>query len=321
MAIPRNAGARKTRINVKTSSIKENAAFQRKFNEVVDKHTIGLDTAAKNFTVASIEGRTAFVEAEEMRCNMKIGMTLLKGTSITYSDEKYDLVTILSDKKRRDEKKRTTTKSDAMKDLIDVPSQTDSEQSQIEDQIASTEVTTEETTEVSTEETTEETTEVSTEETTEVTTEETVDDQSYLTVSILKEKPLSSKIGGAGANSRNQAFRRAAKDFANHFILFELPNIGFFQFKINNTSMVVTGAYVYKIETPKKYGSNWYLIVGDIRMKSDAIQAIDPEYQASDMLSSHLETYERLQSMGTSTVHDDQIEPENEMFDLVDVGG
>ncbi|MEM0353977.1 MAG: hypothetical protein QXW79_00210 [Thermoplasmata archaeon] len=95
---------------------------------------------------------------------------------------------------------------------------------------------------------------------------------------------------------RNKYYRKFMRELKSKFSI-ELQNeFKFFEVLAGTSEMVITNAEVYKIEMIP--GSKWiyFLIVGDLQLKSSVLRQIDPCYNFDKVFQEQTEFLERIKS-------------------------
>jgi hypothetical protein len=105
----------------------------------------------------------------------------------------------------------------------------------------------------------------------------------------------------------NKYYRNFMKDLRSKFTLIEQTDYRYFEVKSNQTDMVIDGARVYKLAMPEctdntKGKGTYFLILGDLTMKSGLIKQIDPSYHADKVIKSQNEFLERIKAKENSKI-------------------
>ena len=93
----------------------------------------------------------------------------------------------------------------------------------------------------------------------------------------------------------NKFFRNCMKDIKGKFKLHILEQYRYAEFKLETTYMVIENVDVYKMDISTK--ETYYLVVGDLQLKSGIIKQIDPAYNSDKVADEHTEFMEKMQQL------------------------
>ncbi|AUL78934.3 hypothetical protein QJ857_gp1225 [Tupanvirus soda lake] len=121
----------------------------------------------------------------------------------------------------------------------------------------------------------------------------------------------------------NKYFRNFMKDIRSKFSLKEEPEIKYFEVKAETTDMVIDGVRAYRISMPENTKETYFLLIGDLQMKSGLIRQIDPAYKADKVFKEQHDFLERIkakENAKTTELTEDLLEDEDEFDDLDELG-
>ncbi|XWV24621.1 hypothetical protein QJ856_gp1164 [Tupanvirus deep ocean] len=121
----------------------------------------------------------------------------------------------------------------------------------------------------------------------------------------------------------NKYFRNFMKDIRSKFNLKEEPEIKYFEVKAETTDMVIDGVKAYRISMPENTKESYFLLIGDLQMKSGLIRQIDPAYKADKVFKEQHDFLERIkakENAKTTELTEDLLEDDEEFDDLDELG-
>ena len=98
----------------------------------------------------------------------------------------------------------------------------------------------------------------------------------------------------------NKYFRRFMQDIRSNFSLTENREYRYLEFKAETTDMVIEDVKMYNIGMPKETKEIYFLITGDLQMKSGLIKQKDPSYEFENVIADQYEFLERIKSKENS---------------------
>ena len=126
----------------------------------------------------------------------------------------------------------------------------------------------------------------------------------------------------ANNKNGNKYFRNFMKDIKNKFILQDEPSIKYVEVKAETTDMIIDGVKAYKIMiSASNIKETYFLFIGDLQMKSNLIQQIDPTYKVDRVLKDQNDFLERIKAKESvkAKVFDEDL-LENDLDDLDELG-
>lgn len=109
----------------------------------------------------------------------------------------------------------------------------------------------------------------------------------------------------------NKAIRKFKADlekmFKTKFSLNECPDLKYFEFKMDTAEMVVEDGKIYKISNEIN-DHFYYVIIGDLMMKSQMLRNIDPTYNMDKSFFEQTEFLERINAQNKLTVKESEEE-------------
>ena len=327
----------------------------RKMDEldnICEKHKVGVLTF-KTCIMSTVDGQVTFVDHQIIKANMRSGIMLIKANALEQSNNIYDIVEIENAKKERDIKKHQDEMDKAKTEIERLKSQknsvtaeevsTTNEHHNLLMKLVNESNTTGETTN---------------EPTNEPTTSETVDpiEQIEPVVSVEPVVPIQPVADGTeepeedGPNKkenkdksvnakrqkavdqlkeqvnkkmypnekRNKYFRNFMKDIRTKFTLEPRTEIKYVEVKAETTAMIIDNAGVYKINLPFKTNDTYFLIIGDLQLKSGLIRQIDPAYKADKVIKEQSEFLERIKAKENAKIKEADENILGEEFDDTD---
>ncbi|QGR54153.1 hypothetical protein [Moumouvirus maliensis] len=307
MSLPRNILAKKMNINRKRESVKK--INQQIFNleNICKKHRVG-DLTFRTCKFASLEGSITFVDHKDIKGNMKSGIMLVKSLNTYVSPETYDLVQIKRDKIKRDMEKKEQELEKAKLELERIEAQNKENISQEETDVDKNHKELVDTLLNPLNEPVNET------------VVEPVNESVNETVVEQVNEPVSESVEQNNKNKqrkkeRNKYYRNFMSDIKSKFVLKLQSDFNFFEVKHETTDMVITDSIVYEIIISQNTKEKYYLIIGDLQMKSGIIRRIDPAYKFDNVLKEQNDFLERIKAKEQTKINE---YPEDLDFDLSD---
>jgi chromosome segregation ATPase len=113
----------------------------------------------------------------------------------------------------------------------------------------------------------------------------------------------------------NKYQRHLMQDIKSKFTLEPITKYKYLEVKAETTDMVIDGAKVFKIKMPSVNNQNYYLVVGDLQMKSGLIYRIDPNYKSEKTFKGYDEFLERIKAKESTKVREMKEDLLEEEFD------
>jgi len=341
MPLPRNSRAKNQNTHKKNAIQKENTKKTSEIDTICTKHKIG-NLTFRSCKFATDTGAITFVEYDSIRGNLRNGVVIVKATLVTTAtDIVYDVIEIEKAKKERDEKKKqddaektrneveriVTSNSTSNKDetnenhqnLLEKMIDQDADQPDTtKDNVIATEnsvIITENSVDGEKEK-----------EDNVITTENSVDGEKEKDKEKEKEKEDQNKKNNsktkfkktqreknakkmqeqleakANAINGNKYFRNFMKDIKSKFILNEKAEFKYFEVKAEATDMIIENVKTYQIVMPNNVKEIYFLVIGDLQMKSALIRRIDPAYKADKIFQEQNDFLERIQAKENSKI-------------------
>jgi tetratricopeptide (TPR) repeat protein len=309
--VPRTSRATGTNTVKKNAIFKAAAAVRRNIEEISEENRIK-SLEMSDCIIASREGRFARLEIVKVLGHMGLGCIMIESSGHTDYDAMYDIVEIYEQKAAKDYEKAMDAYQKALKayedqeaaKLSEICTQSDvvKENPTIEDEIINSD-------------------------------DKDPDDPASLQSPFetktlekpemptppiaLAERSTVNLFAEKSANclepmvyNKKKNVRKAGNHISKLFDVVRLTSIGFFDFRVNGTKFIIPGTSVYRLVTPEKYPTKWYVVMGDVQMKSETIKSIDPSYQTSDVIQEHMAMLDRIKSANKTTELDENLDDE-----------
>lgn len=324
MPLPRNVTARNKNYRTKVAPSKAKENNINILNKICLDNHVG-DLSFRDCRYATADGKMTLLDYDDIRANMRSGVFVVKTKNITeVTDQVYDVVKLENDKREKDLKKKEMQMEKARVEMERLAKQNakttiDPEASQMHQDLLNemientkehfveeiTKTVVEEPTETVAEEITEtpleDAIEPVVEDTVETPLEDTADTKKKQTKNQVRnrekivkkfKKQLNQKIPVDG----NKYFRKFMKSCREKLFLEYYPDIKYFEVKSSATCMVIDEAKVYKIDIPNDMGQTFFLITGNLQMKTDLMRRIDPTYRTDSSMREQENFIERIQA-------------------------
>ncbi|AQN68534.1 hypothetical protein [Saudi moumouvirus] len=304
MSLPRNVLAKKMNINRKRENVKKINQQILNLETICKKHRVG-DLTFRTCKFASLEGNITFIDHKEIKGNMRSGIMLVKSLNTYVSSEVYDLVQIKRDKIKRDAEKKIQELEKAKLELERIEAQNKENNSGEESSI---EKNHEELVDVllnpgddlqdkhnndnSQDKSNNE--ESQDKPNNDDSQDKSSNEDSQENKSNNKQKNNNQKR--SKKKERNKYYRNFMSDIKSKFVLKLQPDFNFFEVKHETTDMVITDSIVYEIIISQNIKEKYYLVIGDLQMKSGIIRRIDPAYKFDNVLKEQSDFLERIKA-------------------------
>lgn len=311
MPLPRHLKA----INHNTKRNKNRLLIQKKkeIKHICEKHNIGKLTF-RSCKLVTFDGQVTFIENDEIDGNLKMGIFVIKALSLLPSGNNkiYDIIEIEKNKLERDIKKKKEEEEKTREELDRIK----------KNEARSEELINKEHDKISKElsgplEST--TIEPSNLNKNEPLVSTSIDPN----VKNIKENEISNIIQPEQNNNTNNLktkqdktnnqsenihktkegnkyFRRFMQDIRSCYHLVQKTEYRFVEFKAETTDMVIENVKIYEINMPNGTKEKYFLVIGDLQMKTGLIKQKDPSYEFEDVITDQYEFLERIQSKENS---------------------
>ena len=108
-------------------------------------------------------------------------------------------------------------------------------------------------------------------------------------------KQYKQQIANRNESKKNKFCRNILKDFKSKFSLIKRDNFKYFEVQKDSTKMVINDVVIYEIFMSINQ-KTYYLIIGDLLMKSKLYTQIDPAYQAEKVIKEQNDFMERIKN-------------------------
>lgn len=349
MPLPRKQLAKNTSTHKKYGITREATRKIIELDNVCTKHKVGKLTF-KKCKFATEDGTITFIEHDEIKGNMKSGIMIIKANEISESKNfVYDLVQIQKDKRESDLKK---IEDDAKKAQLEIErlknsktettipnvqpehenllmklvkeSETKEEQKETKEEINKkiNEETKEEIKEEQKEEIKEEPEESSDEEDDDKTVSKK-SNKTHRNTESKRKKALQQMKEQLEKKSnpkpeRNKFYRNFMKDLKGKFSLEKQDKFKFLEVRAETTDMVIVNAEIYKIGMPVNTKVSYFIVIGDLQLKTGLIKQIDPNYNMASVLKEQNDFLERIKAKENAKIKEVEEEILDEEFNDFD---
>ena len=319
MPLPRNLKARNHN-SIKKNKNKSLIQKKNEIKQICEKHGVGKLTF-RSCKLATFDGQVTFVEHNEIDGNLKMGIFIIKASSLLPSGNNkiYDIIEIEKNKLERDikKKKEEEEKSKEELDRIKKNEEANKEHEKITKELSEVPTNSEEIVNISQSET-------STNDIIDIKNSDEIINETQSEILIdtdiknNEKKEVTDKVPlelkkdkknnqhkeqlheAPKVKEGNKYFRRFMQDVRSSFNLTENKEYRFIEFKAETTDMVIENVKIYEISMPIGIKETYFLVIGDLQMKSGLIKQKDPSYEFEDVLADQYEFLERIKSKENS---------------------
>ncbi|BCS83417.1 hypothetical protein QLL95_gp0706 [Cotonvirus japonicus] len=347
-SLPRNTFAKNINRHRKLGTVGLLTKKLAVYDSICKKHSVGSLTF-RNCKVASNSGKSIIIDHEEIRGNMKCGVLLVKAISVYDSQEIYDVVQVKLDKEARIEKKRQedfekskqelerlkkagdinfdendTNHKNLVNELMKKLDETTNNEinrneSQETNNNESQETNTNESQETNNNESQEtinnESQETNTNESQETNNNEFIENNTDESLEKISKETQQKKH----TRERNKYYRNFMRDFKSKFSIKLQPDYNFFEGKVETTDMIIENSIVYEIDMNVNQKTKYFLVVGDLQLKSGLLRQIDPMYKSESVVEEQNEFIERIKAKEDIKIQEsdaDVLESESDNDDI-----
>ena len=287
---------------------------------ICNEHALG-DLSLIDCKFATEAGSQIILENSVVWGNMRASAIVIATKNIDEINDIYDAIELKNNKRERDQKKKEADDAVAMVELerlkmADLPVENPGHQAimkQLNEKSSAIDTTVNTTFDVSTDTgtdvSTDTTTDVSTDTTTDLATgesavipidntDEDIKKEITLTKSQRKRmkalRAMNTELQKKAKMSHNKYHRNFMTKLTSKFTINPIREYYYFEAKMNITCMIISDVKAYRIVMPENTPHQYFLITGDLQLKTKLMSEIDPAYNASNKQSDYDDFMKRI---------------------------
>jgi hypothetical protein len=263
MSLPRNLLAKNLQKNSKEKIIDKRI---NELNHICEKHHVG-KLNFKECKLITTEGKQTILNHKIIKGNLRASVLLIYASDLFQNEAIYDIIQIEKEKNKREMEQKPNEISQG-REMEQKPNETPQESSK-EMKLSSPEHE-----------------------------KKHINKRQQIVNNFNKQLQEKNNL-----KNMNKYHRHFIRDLKNKFILHKKDEFKYFETKAETTFMVIDKLKVYQIDIPLKdtMKETYWLIVGDLKLKSAIIKDLDPSYKMDKIIEEQAEFMGKIKERTEST--------------------